>query len=239
MLEFGRGWGISLADGTLVASTIALPYGAFAWLSMVLVLPEHRRKGYASRLLSIATAEVENRGQAPILDATPEGHEVYRQEGFRDTWSFRRFHLARPAKVQGADHARPIETWESLLSLDAEAFGGRRAHLLRALQKRMPQCALELPQKGFVLARDGREAAQVGPLVARDEESAVTLLRAALETIQPPLYVDAVDHAPPLQEWLLAHGFEFQRRFTRMVRGIARAPGNEKLVYLVAGPELG
>lgn len=239
MLELGRGWGISLADGTLVASTLVLPYGAFAWISMVLVLPEHRRKGYASRLLRIATAEIENRGQAPILDATSAGHQVYRQEGFRDTWSFKRLYLAQPAKVQDADHAKPIETWESLLSLDAEAFGARRAHLLRALQNRMPRCALELAQKGFVLARDGREAAQIGPLVARDEESAITLVHAALKAIQPPVYVDAVDHAPRLQEWLLAQGFAFQRRFTRMVRGVTRAPGNEKLVYLVAGPELG
>src|SRR5947199_394367 len=42
MLAIGYGWGISLADGTLIASTLVLPYGAFAWISMVLVLPEHR-----------------------------------------------------------------------------------------------------------------------------------------------------------------------------------------------------
>ena len=50
MLAIGYGWGISLADGTLIASTLVLPYGAFAWISMVLVLPEHRRKGHAMRV---------------------------------------------------------------------------------------------------------------------------------------------------------------------------------------------
>lgn len=239
MLELGRGWGISLADGTLAASTLVLPYGAFAWISMVLVLPGQRRKGYASRLLRVATAELERRGQLPVLDATPAGREVYRQEGFRDTWGFKRFHLAAAVQAQGAAPARPLEDWDGALTLDAEAFGGPRAPLLRALQARMPRCALELPGKGFVLARDGREAAQIGPLIARDEASAIALLGAALGAARPPLYVDAADHAPRLQEWLLAQGFAFQRPFTRMVRGAARAPGNEKLVYLVAGPELG
>jgi hypothetical protein len=53
------------------------------------------------------------------------------------------------------------------------------------------------------------------------------------------LYVDVVNHAPRLQQWLEARGFVFQRPFTRMVRGLAAAPGDEKLVYCVAGPELG
>ena len=239
MLELGRGWGISLADGTLVASTLVLPYGAFAWVSMVLVLPAHRRKGYASRLLRIASAELERRGQLPVLDATPAGREVYRREGFRDTWGFKRFRLDHLAPAQAGGEARPIEDWENLLALDAEAFGGSRGRLLRALSSRMPRCALELPGRGFVLARDGREASQIGPLVARDEDGALALLQAALAAVPPPLYVDAADHAPRLQEWLLAQGFVLQRPFTRMVRGSARAPGNERLVYLVAGPELG
>jgi GNAT superfamily N-acetyltransferase len=239
MLELGRGWGVSLADGTLAASTLVLPYGAFAWISMVLVLPAQRRKGYASRLLRIATAELERAGQLPVLDATPAGREVYRREGFRDTWGFKRFRLDHPVPAQPNVVARPVEEWKSLLALDAEAFGGSREPLLRALVSRMPRCALESPGRGFVLARDGREASQIGPLVARDEDGALLLLQAALAALPPPLYVDASDHAPRLQEWLRAQGFVVQRPFTRMVRGAARAPGSERLVYLVAGPELG
>jgi hypothetical protein len=60
-----------------------------------------------------------------------------------------------------------------------------------------------------------------------------------LSAVERPLYVDVVNHAPRLQQWLEARGFVFQRPFTRMVRGLAAAPGDEKLVYCVAGPELG
>jgi GNAT superfamily N-acetyltransferase len=237
MLALGKGWGISLDDGTLVASTLVLPYGGFAWISMVLVLPAHRRKGHASHLLRVALDDLRASRLKPVLDATPDGREVYRQEGFQDTWSFKRLLLRASPDAMNGRANRPV-TWRKALELDVEAFGGDREWLLRALQKRLPDAALGTPD-GFVLARDGREANQIGPLVARDEGTALELLQQALATVSAPVYVDVVDHAPLLQQWLLERGFEFQRPFTRMVHGGGRAPGDEKLIYLVAGPELG
>jgi len=240
MLTLGHGWGLSTPDGTLVASTLVLPYGRFAWISMVLVLPAHRRKGHASRLLRVAIADLRERGLLPVLDATPAGREVYRQEGFHDTWTFKRFVLEKGVRTlfskKGPD---PFFRWDWLLPLDAEAFGADREVLLRDLQRRLPAAALALGESGFVLGRDGREARQLGPLVARDEATALALLQSGLAAVQPPVYVDIVDHAPRLQEWVQARGFAFQRPFTRMVHGLAAAPGNERLVYCVAGPELG
>jgi GNAT superfamily N-acetyltransferase len=236
MLAIGRGWGISIG-GELVATTLILPYGSFAWISMVLVLPAQRRKGYASRLLRIAIDELRASGLTPILDATPAGREVYRQQGFRDTWTFKRFALERPANVATRNAAGPIN-WRHALELDRDAFGGDREWLLRALQKRLPQCALGTAE-GFVLGREGREAQQIGPLIARDERTALALLEQALHNVKPPIYVDVADHAWSVQQLLHAQGFAIQRPFTRMIHGADRAPGDEKLVYLVAGPELG
>jgi GNAT superfamily N-acetyltransferase len=234
MLELGHGWGLSLADGTLIASTLVLPYGDFAWVSMVLVHPAHRRHGHASRLLRVALAALHDRGLTPVLDATPAGREVYRQEGFRDTWTFKRFQKTGTVPIFHAEKMVTVTNFE----LDREAFGADRLRLLRALEARLPQAALSLAD-GFVLGREGREANQIGPLVARDEATAIALLQSALAAVTAPLYVDVVDHAPKMQQWLLEQGFTFQRPFTRMVYGADRAPGNERLVYLVAGPELG
>ncbi|MCG6952717.1 MAG: GNAT family N-acetyltransferase [Betaproteobacteria bacterium] len=247
MLEIGRGWGLSLAAGTLVASTLVLPYGAFAWVSMVLVLPEHRRKGYASRLLRRALGELRAGQLTPVLDATPAGRAVYLQEGFHDTWSFQRYQL-RSRTLQRADRAdgiRPLaeHDWPRILALDAGAFGARRERLLRALAARLPAAALVLEQadkiRGFLLGRDGREACQLGPLVADAPEAAIALLDVALERVSAPLYLDAADHAAALVAWLAARGFEAQRPFTRMVHGGGPAPGDASKVMLVAGPELG
>jgi ribosomal protein S18 acetylase RimI-like enzyme len=246
MLEIGHGWGVSLDDGTLAASTLVLPYGRFAWVSMVLVLPEHRRKGYATQLLRKALAELENRALTPILDATPAGREVYVQEGFRDTWGFRRFQLPEAiAAIERSTGVRPLRAadWPQLLALDAQAFGASRERLLRSLAARLPQAALVAEESGklagFLLGRDGREARQLGPLVARSSDAARALLAEGLAKVSPPLYLDVVDREPGITAWLESLGFEFQRPFTRMVLGAPVAPGEAGLVYSPAGPELG
>jgi GNAT superfamily N-acetyltransferase len=240
MLGFGRGWGITTADGTLAASTLSLPYGHFAWVAMVLVLPEHRRKGYASQLLRLALEANRTAGLVSLLDATPAGHEVYVQEGFKDTWGFSRFSLARGFSGEGS--ARPIveSDWPRILELDRRAFGADRGAVLRDLARRVPQAAL-ISDAGFVVGREGREATQIGPLVARDEAGAHDLLSSALARVKPPVYLDLLDSRAETKSRLEKAGFVFQRPFTRMVHttGEARAPGDAGLVFCPAGPELG
>jgi GNAT superfamily N-acetyltransferase len=234
MLELGEGWGLALADGTLVASTLVLPYGFFAWISMVLVLPGHRRQGFASRLLSVALNHLESQGRTAVLDATPAGREVYRQEDFHDAWSFKRY--LSNNKLQEKKEVRTLRQsdWPWVLELDRSAFGANREPLLRALARRVPAAALVVEGEGFVLGRDGREASQVGPLVASKPEVGRGLLEAALARVPAPCYVDIADHAAIERDALTV-----QRPFTRMVRGAVPAPGDAAKVFLVAGPELG
>ncbi len=263
MLSAGRGWGLSAPDGTLLASTVALPYRAcgggepFAWVSMVLVLPGHRRRGFASRLLREALGWLDAEGLTPVLDATPDGHPVYRREGFVDTWAFAR-HARAGAAPAGTPRAAPpagvrIEPlheahWPALLAIDGPAFGGDRAALLRALAARRPTIAhVALSDGGLaghVLGRPGRVATQVGPLVAADAATAVALLDAALAAVPGPAFVDVPDAQPEVRDALAARGFAFQRPFTRLVhpgrhRSAPPAPGDASSVRLVAGPELG
>jgi GNAT superfamily N-acetyltransferase len=246
MLAIGRGWGIVLADGTLAASTLVLPYGGFAWVSMVLVLPSERRKGHATRLLRTALDDLKQAHLTPILDATPAGRTVYVQEGFHDTWNFRRFELrAAPTALERPANVRPLRKadWPALLGLDARAFGASRERLLRALATRLPAAALVAERdgalEGFLLGREGREACQLGPLVAHSAQAARALLAAGLAAVPAPLYLDCVDRETELMAWLESLGFAFQRPFTRMVLGAPRAPGEAGLVFCPAGPELG
>jgi GNAT superfamily N-acetyltransferase len=279
MLSAGVGWGRSLPDGTVVASTVVLPYApavpadqGFGWISMVLVLPDHRRHGHASRLLTLATGWLRNRGLTPILDATPAGRAVYLRQGFRDTWGFERWMRgagaasgspraapgagptagADPGSDAGPDRAAVTvrdlagEDWPAVLALDAAAFGGDRADLLRSLAARLPGAARVAVRGsrtvGAVFGRPGREAVQLGPLLAHDDDVATALLDAALAALPGPVFADApVAHAG-FGHALAARGFERQRPFTRMVRdpdGPPRAPGRPDGLRLVAGPELG
>ena len=251
MLRLGRGFGLSAADGSLVASIVVLPYGdEFAWMSMVLVAPEFRRLGYAARMLRRALACLQSRGLAAVLDATPAGHEVYAQEGLRDTWSFQRYSLSETRPMSGWQDVSGLKLrqladgdWPQILAMDLPAFGANRESLLRALAARLPEAALVAQRGektcGYLLGRDGREARQLGPLVAADLPAAQALLSHALERVPAPLYIDIVDRHTSLRSWALMQGFSVQRPFTRMVHGAERAPGNNESVMLVAGPELG
>ena len=126
------------------------------------------------------------------------------QEGFRDTWGFRRLQLqGRPSPRWSAPAAvRPLRAadWPELLALDARAFGASRERLLRALAARLPQAALVAEENGklagYLLGRDGREARQLGPLVARSSSAARALLAEALAQAAPLLYLDVVDREP-------------------------------------------
>lgn len=248
MLALGRAWGITEDDGTLAASTLVLPYEGFAWVSMVLVLPEHRRKGYASQLLRTAIAWLQERRLTPLLDASPAGHAVYGQEGFVDTWGIARYALPgafKAARVNAGVAVRALAArdWEAIVALDAPAFGASREGLLRTLATRLPEAALVAEDAGGIVGvlfgREGHEARQLGPLVATHPGAAQALLSAALERVPGPVYLDLVDRETGLRAWLESGGFAFQRPFTRMVHGATRAPGDDSKVVLAAGPELG
>ncbi|MEK7360700.1 MAG: GNAT family N-acetyltransferase, partial [Pseudomonadota bacterium] len=133
--------------------------------------------------------------------------------------------------------------WPQILALDLPAFGASREALLRSLARRLPEAALVAGRGekicGFLLGRDGREARQLGPLVAEDLYTAQALLSLALSRVPAPLYMDIVDRHTGLRNWAQKQGFSVQRPFTRMVYGTERAPGNNETVMLVAGPELG
>lgn len=253
MLALGEAWGIDAvgADGRerLAASTLALPYGSsFAWISMVLVHPEFQRRGYATQLLHHALRSLASRGMPAVLDATPAGHAVYVQEGFADTWGFARYRrdrglVADDRLVGPATRALRESDWRAIEALDTPAFGANRLALLRELAQRWPKAARVVEEggrlRGFVFGREGREAHQVGPLLAVDLATATALVGAALREAPGPVYLDLLDSQKALLPWLQRQGFEFQRPFTRMVHGASRAPGNPEPIVLVAGPELG
>jgi GNAT superfamily N-acetyltransferase len=252
MLALGEGWGIDDVDAQgrerLAASIVILPYGrAFAWVSMVLVLPGFQRRGHASRLLRHALNWLEARGMAAVLDATPAGHAVYAQEGFVDTWGFARYRRERVAPLDrpAGPPTRPLrdDDWPAIAALDAPAFGADRLALLRRLAQRWPQAARVACEagrlRGFAFGRDGREARQIGPLCADDLPTAMRLLGDVLPEASGPLYLDLLDDKGALLPWLQRQGFALQRPFTRMVHGASNAPGDPRCIVLVAGPELG
>src|ERR1700749_328634 len=70
-----KGTVFGLRDGRhLVATAALLPYSAGnAWISMVLVTANWRRRGVATRLVDACVDAARKRGLTTWLDATPDG----------------------------------------------------------------------------------------------------------------------------------------------------------------------
>jgi ribosomal protein S18 acetylase RimI-like enzyme len=80
-------------DGRVVGTTATISYGQrIAWVGMVLVDVEHRRRGIGRALLMHALAYLERRGVRTIaLDATPDGRPLYASLGFVDAFGLERW----------------------------------------------------------------------------------------------------------------------------------------------------
>jgi len=235
----GRVRGRRSADGALIASGAALPYGqGQGWISMVLVSPAFRHRGLASELLNEGVDWLRQAGLTPVLDATPAGAQVYRRLGFVPGLEFQRWEGVATASSAAAEWR--AADLERIAALDAAASRVGRRFLLRDLLSRSGTQAWMTPDgSGFVLCRVGRRATQLGPLVAADERAALALLMGALDAVTGPVFLDLPLRWTALADALQQRGFRTQRPFMRMALGEAPALAGSDCLFVVAGPEFG
>lgn len=249
-------WRVFFTSGTIyvirdgrsriVASGAVLPMGAsassnepgVAWISMILVLPEHRGRGLGRKVFDRCVEAVHAQDRIAMLDATPAGEALYRQFGFEVLWRLTRWRReAQPATLP--ELPRASADVERIAELDTQALGFSRAALLASLVDRPGSRVVQQPA-GFAIVRQGRVARHIGPMVAPGEPDAIALLRDAASRSAGPLLIDIPDERPLLRDALAAAGFAPQRGFARM----ALAPdqrtvpqGRPHFIHAVAGPE--
>ncbi|MEO6030609.1 MAG: GNAT family N-acetyltransferase [Burkholderiaceae bacterium] len=251
-IERGRVVGCHAGSGELVASAAALPYdGALGWVAMVLVAPAWRHRGLASALLGDCTRSLRAARITPMLDATPAGAPIYRRLGFRDGFELDRWQgVATAASTEVVDvagsvvipdaRAAGLDDLDALVALDAHAQGVERRFLLHDFLVRAGSAAwIGDDDRGFVVARRGRRATQIGPLIATNPHRAISLLGMALAHTRGPVFVDVPRRAAGLAEWLGKRGFTRQRPFVRMALGDTPALALHDTSFALAGPEFG
>jgi GNAT superfamily N-acetyltransferase len=251
-LAQGRVYTASTAEGRIVASTATMPYGGrFAWISMVLVMRAYRRRGLATALMRLALDDLAAAGLVPVLDATPDGREVYRALGFQDSWSYHRLIRREPASNAPAApmpdgvsiRAITDRDWPAVAAYDAAAFGAPRGAVLGGLRGRLPAAELVATRGevivGFMLGRDGRIAGQLGPLAAEDDAIAMALIGRALAAHAGPLFIDLADAKTQVRAFVETQGFSAVRPLTRMLLGTSARFDDAQRTFAVVGPELG
>lgn len=247
-LDFGTVYTIR-DKGKVIATAATLPYGGkFAWISMVLIAGYYRRQGLGTKLMRRCLDDLLAAGLVPVLDATPAGRDVYTGLGFEDCWGYKRLFLNDRKIVPALESDIAVEAisdsaWQQLCEYDASVFGADRRQILSRLRGRLPEAEFCVWRgghiAGFLLGRMGRKAAQLGPLVADNEEIACALLAQALETVSPPVYLDFVDDKPLTARLFATAGFLAERPLTRMLYKRHESFQDTTQTYAVAGPEFG
>jgi GNAT superfamily N-acetyltransferase len=233
-----KGTVFGLRDGRkLVATAALLPYSAGnAWISMVLVTADWRRRGVATRLVDACVDAAKKRGLTTWLDATPDGAAVYGPLGFTPTLQLRRLRLVKPAEISSAV---PLSTssLDSLIARDTVAMGFDRHPLLTEFSTR-PGSRIVSNGEAIALVRDGRTARHIGPILADRADQALALVDTIVHAETGPWLIDAVHGRDDFLEGLTNTGWNIERPFQRMRFGLKTTTSAE-LPFAVAGPEFG
>ena len=237
----------ALVEGKIVGTAGAVVYGEqLAWVCMVLVDEARRGRGLASSLTSQVLERIPA-GLAVGLDATPKGQPVYARLGFEPAVPLlarleAAGRLSLPADLPSARPLREADLVR-VCKRDREVFGADRERLLRWAFAAAPGYSWCVEQDGrlaaYAFGRAGRNADQVGPVVADGVPVALAAVVAGLARGgDRRFFIDA----PASAEWraaLAAIGFREQRPFTRMYRGGLSPRTRPEQLFAICGPEFG
>ena len=237
------------SDGVPVGTvTTTLYEKRLAWIGMVLVSPEERRKGYGTELLKAAMDYCEaERVEVIKLDATPLGKKLYDTLGYVDEYRLKRMQgLASRQISESVRRMRPVDLWE-VVQLDIGFFGVSRQGLLERLFEENPSLSFVANKSGsseivgYLFARPGQMAFQIGPWIAKEPSAAEELFKAALNALAgQSLFLDVLQQVNPHAEAMVAkYGFTTQREFIRMFYGKNLFPGKPAEIYAICGVEKG
>ena len=240
-------------NGHLAGTATTTTYSKdLAWIGMVLVDPDVRRRGIGTALLVRCIEHLRQSGVGCIkLDATPLGKQVYGPLGFVSEWSLSRWQTTElavcPPRIDTASDRvpRPLDSRDigCVAGLDAWAFGVARNRMLSMLAT---QSATRIRRDGagrivgYGMLRPGQRAHYLGPMVAQDESSGIALVDDLLGSIAAlPLYWDIPDANQAAIRVARRYGMDRQRTLTRMYLGENTRPGKPAAQWAIAAPEIG
>ncbi|MFC9279637.1 GNAT family N-acetyltransferase [Streptomyces collinus] len=235
LLTAGRGHGIDDPDGGLVAACVVTEYGTWertdlGAIGMVLVAERHARQGIGRSLMRHVLAAM---GTTPLtLHATPNGRPLYEELGFKVTGraEMLRGHFVPGGRdAQVATRAATAEDLPAILRLDEEVFGADRTPVIT----RLPAFADQLRVAedggriiGYAAAWPNEDTHVVGPLIARDTETAKALVASLAAHSDRPLRTDVDVRHEELLAWAKERGLASVAFNAVMTYGITELPGD-------------
>ena len=265
VLSAGEGWNQTAADwrrmiglepagcfaaregDRLVGTVTTTTYGdALAGIGMMVVHPDFRRQGIGAALMRLALNHLRERGIATVkLDATPAGRPLYESLGFVGEVEMERWQGVVVAGC-GADPMCPDrESLRDPFELDRAAYGVDRSRLLeRLVAEGVGEPLVAGSERGdasgYALARPGRAATYIGPVIGDDSRSIGRLAEGMLARFagqEVCLDRHRGGHLEP--ELLAQRGLTLRRSLCRMYHGARLDAGTARSIGASAGPEFG
>lgn len=245
-----QGCFVACCNGALVGTVTTTVYGnELAWIGMMLVHPEHRRRGIGKRLMNRALEYLKEINVPCVkLDATPAGQPLYEQLGFVAESTLQRWqrsaHKEISAKplISGQTREPRVDDWPRIEELDAAAFGARRPQLLRLLSEGSRR-AFVWPAAGQVLGfgclRSGANSDYLGPLVCTRNEGLAALLSSLMDGAKPSVTWDIPDANEAAKSAAVDYGFGPVRSLTRMRLGPLMDATQPRTLFGIADPAVG
>jgi len=246
-----RGCFVAVHNGEVVGTVTTTTYGqALAWIGMMLVHPEHQRRGIGMRLMRQALEYLQGHGVKCVkLDATPAGRPLYEKLGFVPESTLTRCQRPAEGQTQSPERAAAGEReltdahWEAVDDIDRAAFGVSRDRLLRSLAQDS-LAALVWPGQGRVVGwgmlRPGANADYLGPLVCSSVEGSLSLVAALLARAGNHSVIwDVPDKNESAKATAQRFGFVPLRPLTRMCLGPNPVAGDPQAQFAIADPAVG
>lgn len=211
-------------DGCFIAEWDGQPVGTatttlyedkVAWIGMVLVHPDARRRGIGRALLEHCIAFLKPRVACIKLDATPLGKTLYDTLGFKDEWTLRRWEASR-VELPANPMKYRVRRWResdrpAIKALDLAAFGVDRRPMVQSITSQVSRSRVHQTVKqrvvGFGVLRKGAHAHYLGPVVAESIAAAGPLIKSFLtELPTQPVYWDKSEVATAIAQCELLAG---------------------------------
>jgi GNAT superfamily N-acetyltransferase len=240
------GEGLALHDGDrLIGTALRWNYGPdFATVGMIIVDGVYRGQGLGARLVDALLAGAGQR--SIILNATPDGLELYRRRGFV---AFGRTcqHQGIAAPASGAGDAgavRPAraDDWPAIIALDEAASGMPRNRLMAALAGTGSTVVLageDGSVKGYAVCREFGRGLVVGPVVAPGQQEATQLIARFLSGLAGRFVRVNAPEDSGLGQWLAMQGLIQVDAEEAMVRGWLPSSSAQARIFSLCSNSLG
>ena len=236
------GFLLAQQDGRMVGCISAVAYGEdFGFVGFYIVRPDRRGQGIGLRLWRQALARLQ--GRVVGLDGVVAQQANYAKSGFVLAFNNTRYQGQGGGQAPAGVVALEQVPWPAIAALDGSCFPAPREEFLRRWVSHPGFTTAGIMQgqelAGLGVLRPCRQGAKIGPLFAREPQSARDIFL-ALEAAAPgqPIFLDVPGNNPLALELAREQGLEPVFATARMYLGPAPV-WESSWVYGITSFELG